>query len=327
MEDNTYIEFLQKLCDKVYRQGELNEFVEQIINVAQTYVVLRYNRVKYINNLTFDSPKDIAIDAIAPLFQTINDENIFVLTDEIRKWVPPIETEKDAFFFINKVISRRIDQHISFLLRESDPFFSKLLDSVNYLIRTQGFYKSVYLGKTFILENEDSINDKTISADEFEKLPLNLFLDRKKILLSIFNYLNSETKFFPAIPLNELIKRMKEINLSGFLLIDAAESHNLKEIEIDEIIKRSLGFIKQKINETYVKKGKLSTEEGDVFIKTLTDMAYDLRNGGINPGLYEYYSKYSPELSKEEFLYKYNNILEYVLRLLKEKIAEETRVN
>ena len=212
-----------------------------------------------------------------------------MFTDEVRKWSPPIKTEKDALFFLNKVISRRVEQHISFLLRESDPFFSRILNSVNYLIHTQGFVKTNYIGKTYIVETKIFINSKVIGLNEFESLPTELFTEKKKILISIFHHIKSETDFFPAIPLNELILRLKEINLSGFLSNKDGSDNHLKKIEIDEIIRKGLIYTEKKLKETYVSKGKLTEEEHVVFMGVLTDMANDLRDGGLNPGLYEYF--------------------------------------
>ncbi|MCX8010291.1 MAG: hypothetical protein N3A61_04010, partial [Ignavibacteria bacterium] len=52
----------------------------------------------------------------------------------------------------------------------------------------------------------------------------------------------------------------------------------------------------------------------------LEDIAYDLKDGGINPGLYDYLHKYMDKLKIEEYKSNYHNILEYLVRLMKEKI-------
>lgn len=56
-------------------------------------------------------------------------------------------------------------------------------------------------------------------------------------------------------------------------------------------------------------------------------MAEDLKNGGVNPGLFKYIEPYINNLSKEEYQLKYHNILEYLLKLMKNKIGEMLRVS
>lgn len=48
----------------------------------------------------------------------------------------------------------------------------------------------------------------------------------------------------------------------------------------------------KKLNETYLTKGKLSEEEVKIFRRTIKDMAEDLKDGGVNPGLYKYLSAF-----------------------------------
>ena len=58
---------------------------------------------------------------------------------------------------------------------------------------------------------------------------------------------------------------------------------------------------------------------------TLKSLATDLGDGGINPCLYKYLAPYISGLTKEEYQRKYHNILEYLLKQLKRKIAKELR--
>ena len=323
--DYSYYRFFTKLNDGEYSIGELNNFIERLFKIGESYLHHRYSRIKNLVNSSQDTLEEIAIEAIAPLFQNANFNNHFNIVDDIRNWNPPINSENESLFFLNKIISSRMEQHISLMLRESDPFFSRILDSVNYLIRKGGYNKINYLGKVYITEPNNSIvNWIMIGDDEFHIIPLYLFCERKILLKSLFYFIKTETQYFPAIPLNELIFKLKHINLSEYLSSDSVNDISEK-IEISEILNSALSFTENKLKSSYLDNGKLTSKEYESFKRALKALAADLGDGGINPRLYKYLAPYISGLTKEEYQNKYHNILEYLLKQLKSRIVKELR--
>lgn len=309
------------ILKEINSQSSLNGLIETCQKIAQTYLHFNYKKIfKFLQNedLTLE---EFALDAIAPLFIKEKDhQNIYIKT-AFNNWQPPIKTEEDALYFLNKVVSHRVEQHIYSILREEDPFFSKILDSVNYLIKSQGFIKIQSYGKTYIVRDNYEICDTTlISQQEFENIPIKLFIAKKKILQNLIDYFESETQFIPAIPLNDLIYRLKHINFSEYAYQEPSEISN-KQFEMDEIINLALNSALEKLNNSYTLKGKLSEEESKSLNNALKDLCEDLKNGGINPGLYSYLSPYMKDLSKENYKENYHNILEYLLKITKGVIA------
>ena len=318
----SYYGFIKQLCDGEYQQEELNNFIEKLFKIGESYINHRYNRIKSLVNNSRDSLEEISIEAIAPLFQKASYNKHFTIVDEIKKWSPPIKSEDESLFFLNKVISNRMEQHISFMLRESDPFFSRILDSVNYLIRTGDYKKVSYLGKVHITESRNStINWIVISDEEFHKIPSYLFFESKVLLKSLFHFIKTETPYFPAIPLNELVYKIKHINFSDYLTSNTVEDVSAK-IEVKEIVNSALSFVEEKLKSSYYDKGKLNKEEYESFKRALKALAVDIGDGGVCPRLYKYLIPYFKKLTNEEYQKNYHNILEYLLKLLKGKIAE-----
>jgi len=299
----------------------LNNVIDKSFQIAIKY--LHYNQARISKLLSKEklTLKDVAIDCIAGLFVKENNSEVISIQQTFNNWKPEITTEDDCIYFLNKVVANRVEQHIFKLYKEEDPFFSKLLDSVNYLVRTNGLYKIHFLGKTFITETDLEIFEKSfISTDEFEKIPSILFQNKKSLLEDLFSYLKNETVFNTAIPLNELINRLKHINFSDFL-VNEFVSNEYKKIEVNEMIDEGLRTAIEKLFSSYVEKGKLDREEGKAFESALREMANDLSDGGINPGLDKYLSPYIFELIEEDYQAKYHNILEYLLKVMKNNIA------
>lgn len=304
-------------------QQLLNVVIERSYHIALRY--LRYHQKRILNILNKEeiTLQELAIDSIAELFVETEDKGLTSIQETFFKWKPEIKSEDEALFFLNKVVAGKVEQNIFKLLKDEDPFFSKLLDSVTYLIKQNGFHKIQFLGKTFIAEKElNEFSKEFIPSEEFDKLPSNLFTQKKLLLKNLLNYLKLETNFNPAIPLNDLIIRLKQINFGDYLVEDS-ENVVSKKIEIKEFIDIGLKAVNEKLNLAYFDKNKLTEEEISAIKSALKEIALDLSNGGVSPGLYKYLSPYIKGLSKIEYDEKYHNTLEYLIRVMKNTIAEE----
>ncbi len=322
MKDNLEILSFFTSPASLVSQSQINSVIEKSYRIAIKYLqVHRLNISKLINNedLTL---QELAMDCIAGLFVKETDNEVIAIQKTFNNWKPVVKTEEDCLFFLNKVVANRVEQHIYKLLKEEDPFFSKLLDSVNYLIRINVFYKIHFLGKTFITETDlENFKKRFISTDEFEKLPAVLFQNKKTLLTDLFKYLKSETDYNPVIPLNDLINRLKHINFSDYL-VNEFVINEYKKIEINEIVEVGLNCAMERLLASYVEKGKLDAVERTAFESALKEMVIDLSDGGINPGLYKYLSPHIAGLTEEDYQTKYHNILEYLLKVMKSKIAD-----
>lgn len=197
------------------------------------------------------------------------------------------------------------------------------MDSVNYLIRKHSFRKINYLGTVYIINSEsEEISGKTIPIEEYEKLPAKLFIEKKNLLQNVIQYINSETMYSAAIPFNALIHKLKELNVALYKVSESTTEQN-DSIEVDSLIERALNQTFQKLEESYLLKEKLSMDEGEKFRKALLNMSHDIKDGGVNPGLYKYLQFHFDGLDEQTYKQKYHNILEYLLKVLKQNIPDE----
>lgn len=311
------------MFSKLDNQSSINQLVEKSYKAALAYLRLNCNKVNKIfaeNDLTFS---EAAISSIAPLFFTDTNDHNLPIVKEFNIWKPPIQSDEDAIYFLNKVIARRVDQYIVHLLKEHDPFFAKILDSVIYLIKKESCKKVSYFGKRYIVQSScHEIDGKVIDEDSFEKLPTSLFQDHKKCLTNVFIYLEKWTDFFLAIPLNSLVIRLR--NLHGLSLNSSNSDFNFSsKFEVNEIVNSGLRYALDKLKYTYCANGKLDNIESESFINALKDMAEDLKDGGINHGLYDYLKQHFNGLEKQDYQNKYHNMLEYLLKVMKTSIRDK----
>lgn len=139
-----------ELFSKLDCQSSINQLVEISYKAALGYLRINGSKVNKIfaeNDLTFSVA---AISSIAPLFCKESVDGVLPIIKEFNSWQPPIQAEEDVLFFLNKVVARRVEQFVSQLLKEDDPFFAKILDSVNYLIKKMVIRKSATLEKNML---------------------------------------------------------------------------------------------------------------------------------------------------------------------------------
>lgn len=312
---------LQKIRTGDISQTDLNRFIEKLIRIALRFVRYNSGRIKKIANESSSFHEDIAVDSIVPFFTRNQTDGELFIVSRFVSWEPAITTEEEAEYFLFKTISLSVTQRINTALKEYDPFFSKILDSVNYFIKSQNFARINIAGKIFITEaGVDAEQCIFAGKDALFSSPSGLISNKKDMLPSLFAYFKKLYNAPAAIPLYDLIYRIKEINLSDEISYSVQGSDG--QIEIREIIEKGLSIVSRKTEESYVRKGKLSDDEFRVMMKALRLVGSDLMDGGINPGLYHYLNDAMPGLTKVEYERSYHNIFEYIVKLYRQQLAE-----
>ncbi|MGE5500141.1 MAG: hypothetical protein ACM3Q2_18870 [Syntrophothermus sp.] len=314
---------LQMLDSNSLTQSELNHFTKFCCSVSFSCVNRRRKSLTKLTDKNSITLYDIATNALIPLFSRNESDELYVLKNAFRNWQPAIKTQTDAIAFLNKIIDHRVEQQISALLKEDDPLFAKILTYVLYMAKKKGFIKKNINGTVHLIQNNgEEIAGSTIDSHNFQLLPVRLFLSEDNMFDDILSYLNSETAFAQAIPLNQLVQKLKSFRQNEFDYMDR-NANILSELAINDIVKLGLQEALSKLETTYIKKKKLSRTEGNIFRKTLTDLAEDIKEGGIHPGFYEYISLYMKNISKEKYREDYQYILEYLYKLMKNTIAAQ----
>ena len=300
------------------------------LRIAITTVAKKYPdtcRKLYNIDSTFEG---IASDAIIPLFTSNNPGEPIGLLKSLQLWEKPIEKDEDADFFIHKVVWNRVAQHITRMLKESDPFFKKIHSSLKHYIDKNNYNKLSYFGIVFITETHNkAIVGQVISNEETENLPDTLFYCKyDKILENVFMFIEKETDYFSAIPLNALIRRLKSIKWNEHMDLNGvtAQPHFEDKMDINSIVASSLKHIYKNLDQSYSKGLRIDEKLLNAYKSTLKDIAEDLKNGGISRGLYEYLNFYMNDLSKDEFYKGYHSQLNYLIMQLKKTIAERIKI-
>lgn len=318
------LSILIALHDNRVSRVHLNHLIETTQSYAYTYLKYRY---KNLNKLFLSedlSLQELAIDSIARIFERDDEGKFIKLIDAFDNWQPPIETEEAALFFLNRLVGKSVEKYISELLRDNDPFFSKILDSINYYVEKHGYKKKQILGTTFVVENDLKIKIGCIPDGQLlNDIPSELLKDMSTILPKLFEYIKTNTSYEVAIPLNALVMRIKKLKTSSVNFSKEVEIS--KDIIVDSILDSAFNSTKERLRKSYTKTGKLSAEESCGIEKAIHSIVLDMRDGGINPGLHKYFLEQFPELTSRDYETKYQNIFEYLYKYLRKVISVQIK--
>ena len=317
------IDILNKIRFSELSRTELNLLITKSYQISISFL-----KSKFASKLDFLSSdqqglEEIAMDAIVPFFVK-NSQNVYGLRRSLEKWNDPIQTNSDASYFLARIIWRRVDQAVTKILKERDPIFEKIIKTLHVCIKNNGYRKVRYFGTLYILQDSNyDIDANVIDEENFNKLPIEYFgLKQAKLFISIFQFIESETRFCNAIPLNLLVKRIKyyhtELSEAGY----EVQATTSDKYSLDMVVEEAMHSVKEKLDTYYVSKNKLSSVEADMMYASFDNIAKDMLNGGLHDSLYDYLKDHNNFLTKEIFYAKYYNRMNYLLSLFKNRLVE-----
>lgn len=313
---------------------ELNALAKYCCNISYMFVIKNRSKIAPCFLGGEYNYKDFAISAVTPLFLR-NQQNEFSIRTAFKNWDSPIRTQTEVMEFLHKLIKSRVDQHLSESIRSSDPYYTKLQRTIYHFARKQNFKLIRHSGRAYFVKSGTKAEGRRLIDEEsFEAIPYYLLSNDETLLTDIASYLEAETDFHPAIPVNILIRRLKylrgcdeyccEVN-PGENCEPRCETHpNYMDdaIHVNDMISRAVSMSTAKLDKFYLGRNKLNSHEAGFLKAAIADMAWDIQHGFSCHGLHYYLDTYINSLSREVYESKYQNILEYMLKTIKTTIAQ-----
>lgn len=307
---------------------EKNYFFEMLIEVAR--IRIRFvSRTKYFsleqNEISLD---DIALESVSNLLSNNDNDYLEYLRKSYLSWEPKITTEEDADFFVKKLIDRSIYQCIVKKYSEIDPLFSKIIKEIKRIHTANSNFKLIeragveLIGLASVNINGDL---NIIPQDELIVLTINSIPDNNYIrgwIDEVFKSIVEYTDYTPILPINSLALKIK-FEMTAVHKIDILRLPDPEEIIVlKEGVLYSVKKIRDKIYELKSKKESYNGKTANLFYDAIKDIANDMLEGETIKNYYEYMKFYDSDLTMEEYRAKYRSQFEYLIKLLKNEIAQ-----
>ncbi|MFZ1289599.1 MAG: hypothetical protein WAR79_05900 [Melioribacteraceae bacterium] len=323
MKEFSLLQLIQKIKNETINLTEINLLVEYSSKIAISFLKTNYKSKINYRLYYQDTIEDIAIDSIVPLFIK-NNSGVLGLKRSLENWTTPIDTEEESNFFLSKIIWKRTDQALTNSLKEKDPFFEKILKTLSLCVTKNNLRKLRYFGTVYIVQdNLAELDSNLIKYESFKNIPSEIFGFKQIVLFDkLFEYLKTKTEFTPAIPLNLLIKRIKEYHLEKSKIEEIEYTTEDNSFIYDEILKLGLNSIQEKIDTFYIPNERVTKDDAELLMTSFEDIAKDMLNGGMSGSLFDYLKFRKNTLTSEQFYKNYHTVMNNLLKNLKIKLVE-----
>lgn len=325
---------LRRLFLPDYSNATVTTVVEYCYKSAYNHCRFKGEKLTSALQKTGLSLRDLCYDAIASLFARDADNQFSSLYKSFLSWDPAIVDDAGASFFLYRVTVKKTEQRITELYAEADHFFFKILTAVTYQLtqKCENKYKKMnYLGRVYIVRaGTKHIVPPLVDTAKLDDLPLINNEINSELFESILNHCEKQCGCFPAIPFNDLIRRLKEIHAPLYAertiaLNSQGISEPLTGTEIHSMMDEVIVSLKEKVDKSYVRKGKLSGFEGVAFAGVIEDLGRDMLDGGPEHNLFNYIAGRLPGTTEIEYKTRYKGIIEYMLRSMRSDLYEKIK--
>jgi len=323
MEENRILNIILSLKLNSLTTSELNFLIKHCYQVSYSILKVKFaSKIKFEKDSTL-TLEDIAMDAIVPLF--VNNKNgVLGIKRSLENWNDSISNNVDAEYFLSKIIWKRAEQTVTKIIKERDPIFEKIHKTLSVCISSNNLKKVRYLGTVYVVESgTEKITGSIIHEEDIDLIPLRIFEYKQLELFNkLFEYIKQETNYFPAIPLNDIVKKIK-FNYFQKYNNEFTSNHFIDNSFItNDIVDQGLKTLSEKLENFYVKKNIVSEEDAEKIMASFNDISLDIKHGGMHSSLFSYLKYRKKTLSKEDFYKNYHHIMNYLFNQFKLRVSQ-----
>ncbi|MFN0156637.1 MAG: hypothetical protein ACKVRP_01035 [Bacteroidota bacterium] len=316
-----------------YTSTQLRDFAELCYSLAAPIIRKRVANGRLKLHAMQLSERDIIQDALGGLFARKHDKQFHHLITFFHRWHPDMDAATDAELqqSLRVLVAGKIGKEIIRLLTDADPVLADVLRNIKLgLRRTRLFYLTTRFNDKFLMPCEgDPLLDRPEVPDDMLERELWLVCrpsDNVPELLRKLHVIvmNQEhcRRIVPFIPLALIFRKIITLHESNDnVSADEVES-GMAQAQLAQLVRRVLKEVSTKAHKTYVEHGKCTEGEFDAYAATLKTI-FDHH---VQPGQYsdetfmQTLSDHLGGLTIEEYTTRHKSILEYMVRMTKERL-------
>ncbi len=180
--------------------------------------------------------------------------------------------------------------------------------------------------RAYLRKAKPSIPEKTLKSNYLE---LSTAKDHVSTTIrKMLSVVKTDERFQNFLPTDVVARLIRHTNLemvrtrliSQIEDISPLDYVRLKEIERAK--KKVLQRVRQKIHSQYVASGKVSTDKGEIYFRTLADVLDDITHSKKIESYFRHLRKYIPDLTQRRYREEERTIFEYLGKLTKKWFRE-----
>jgi hypothetical protein len=331
-------ELIRSILRETYTNRELRDFVSLCSSLATPYVNKRMAKGDWILSALSMSKDNIVSDSIADMFERDLAGHFVQIGRFFREELGKVDDCSDEMLLsiLRRMIFVRVNFTLLQLLRDADPILGRIIHNLDVALeRSKSLEKITRLGESFIAPRNENL---LMERDPLHQDELDIRLSRiilfgdsvPAILKKVGSMLVDQQQFrriIPFVPFALFLK--KSFALGAGVETESVEvsDDSLENEDVVKIVEDVCAEVKCEMQATYVGNGK-ATE--DIYAKYMSALRNILLRTDGDPiagheSHYAYLCEEMPNLTREEYHSQHRAILEYLVRLAKQKLKNELK--
>ena len=332
-EQTDLIQLLKSLLSTGLQPAQIDRLVRHSVDLSVTYIQWLTNRKGYQMQhlgLTFE---DLAYDVVAELFAGVDEHCCTVLRQSLREGDTP-EHDEELIAAFHALLFRNVQQRLGRVFAEINPLYKYLHNALRSYVRRRSdiVHLDMIDGRWLCYRSVE------ISRLDLPSMPLrelryvirpSLRYGRStavSVLNAVFMVLDNQDEYRKAI-LEEDVLRMARDQLGSELEhADRLEEETGTPFEsstLSRVIDETVDECRPWVEHKYVRLGRLTTREADLFFEAIHQYFKDFMQQGETDGPFHYLRSCMPGLTHERFRTSYRHKYEYILNRIFERAREK----
>lgn len=275
--------------------------------------------------------EDLAWDFIADLFEKNSDGELVKLQDYFDGSEIGEYSNHEIRIELRKLVFTKVEDNIFRALGEKDPSLRKIIRNLKLAVRDNNCEQRVCYENGTLIVCEDEKKNLPVMPSEFMQIKLCSRLEEKmqipEILIEVIEILHQQDQYQKRFSLVALATIIRET----FVHFHESKSDSKKRPKADlyllngefEIfLQKSADKVRSTTGSKYLEKGKITEKELFIYTNAAKDIVRDyFLDEQKDLSQFEYLKKYLPDIEYSEFRENNRQILEYLVKLIRNEIV------
>jgi hypothetical protein len=329
---------LQSILSGSYTPYDVREFVRLCHTLAHPLIRKRILQGRINLESLGLRQIDLVYDCIADLFVRDSAGHFTEVEKFFEKEIGDTSNCSDVLIgdTLRRIVFSKVHVNLIRIHCGIDPAFGKILHNMDVaLSRSRLFEKYVRFGETTLACCEtDLLLHLPTPPLEYVRAELSrvvLIHDSVPTMLKkLRDILVAQQEFQRTVSYVSVAVLLKEVYALGVETDLEPEPSPLTSLEEEDALRwvqEVCADLRGALRSNYVEKGKMTEEMFEMYLQSASEILTDLVSNGSSGQrpFFEYLNGRMPQLTKEQYISRHKSVLEYMVRLGKERLAEKVK--
>lgn len=327
---------LQAILSASYTPYDLREFVKLCYKLALPLVRKKIRAGKLNLQALGTSEGDLMYDCLADLFERDDSGHFVQIKRFFAKESVDVQSSSEHLLLdtLRRIVFGAVAMNLIRLYGDADPTLAKILHNMEVAV-TRGnlFRKTVRFGETYLVP-KDREQQLQLSPMPFEYLQQefsrSVFIhDTMPVMLqklhAILNGQNRYQRAVSVVAAGLLFKKVYALSTEKQEEERSLSENNLASEDVQRTIQKVCMSLRNEMYAGYVGKRKTSEEVFDKYLRAVRRILEDGATMGDrgDKSFFDYLRMEFPQLIKGEYTKKHRTVMEYFVRVAKQRLKEE----